>query len=460
MAIKINNTTIIDDSRNIVNAGVVTATSFSGSGAGLTGVSGIASNTSINTSGIVTASGFVGNVTGNVTGNLTGTASTATAAATAFGLTGSPNVTVGVLTATRISAGSTTGTSGQVLQSTGTGVTWTAAPAGGISVSDSNLIGYDPSGARNDGANGRLDIFGTGNFRVFTSPGTYVVNPGISSIRVRVIGAGGNGGTSGPPSPGEWCGGSGGGGGYAHKVITSFSAPRTYTVTVGSAPGGTSSFGSEVSATGGSNGANGSSNAHGTPGSGGTGSGGNVNYTGASGESIPPDSNNPTAGKGGAAATQKGNGSGSSVPGLPGFSVRASFTDSYGPRYSWSPNTIDPRFISRFPFDIFIGTTGLDQVPNPGPVSIGPSNFERVVSGFSGGSGGNYASAQTFNGGGSSGGTGGDGAGGGRGGRNYFGGPQPGGTGGYGGGGGGSAITGSYPGYGGSGGSGLVIVEW
>jgi hypothetical protein len=53
MAIKINNTTIIDDSRNIVNAGVVTAT------------------------------GFVGDVTGNATG-----------------LSGSPNVTVGVLTAT------------------------------------------------------------------------------------------------------------------------------------------------------------------------------------------------------------------------------------------------------------------------------------------------------------------------------------------------------------------------
>jgi hypothetical protein len=35
MAIKINNTTIIDDSRNIVNAGIVTATSFSGDGSNL-----------------------------------------------------------------------------------------------------------------------------------------------------------------------------------------------------------------------------------------------------------------------------------------------------------------------------------------------------------------------------------------------------------------------------------------
>jgi hypothetical protein len=44
--------------------------------------------TNLNATGIVTATGFVG----NVTGNLTGTASTATAAATAFGLSGSPTL--------------------------------------------------------------------------------------------------------------------------------------------------------------------------------------------------------------------------------------------------------------------------------------------------------------------------------------------------------------------------------
>ena len=38
MAIKISGSTIIDDGRNIVNAGVVTATSFSGDGTSLTGV--------------------------------------------------------------------------------------------------------------------------------------------------------------------------------------------------------------------------------------------------------------------------------------------------------------------------------------------------------------------------------------------------------------------------------------
>ena len=79
--------------------GVVTATSFSGDGAGLTGV---ASTDNIQTateatflsgvkiSGVTTASG---GVVGNVTGNLTGTADLAS------GLTGTPNITVGSVTA-------------------------------------------------------------------------------------------------------------------------------------------------------------------------------------------------------------------------------------------------------------------------------------------------------------------------------------------------------------------------
>jgi hypothetical protein len=55
MAIKISGSAIIDDDRNIVNAGVVTASSFSGDGSQLTGV-GIGSEGSINTTGIITAS--------------------------------------------------------------------------------------------------------------------------------------------------------------------------------------------------------------------------------------------------------------------------------------------------------------------------------------------------------------------------------------------------------------------
>ena len=66
MAIRISGSTIIDDSRNIINAGVVTATSFVGSGANLTGISsasfattsfGLSGNPTITVSGISTSTG-------------------------------------------------------------------------------------------------------------------------------------------------------------------------------------------------------------------------------------------------------------------------------------------------------------------------------------------------------------------------------------------------------------------
>ena len=86
---------------NINVTGVVTAASFVGSGSGLTGV---ASTDNIQTAteatflsgvkitGVTTASG-------GVVGNLTGTASNATLAVNAQGLTGTPNITVGSVTA-------------------------------------------------------------------------------------------------------------------------------------------------------------------------------------------------------------------------------------------------------------------------------------------------------------------------------------------------------------------------
>jgi hypothetical protein len=301
------------------------------------------------TVGIVTATSFIGNITG--------TASTATAAATAYGLTGSPNVTVGVITATRISAGNTTGTSGQILQSTGTGVTWTAAPVSGLSITDSNVIGYSTTGIRSDSAAGRLEVFGAGNFTVYESPGTFVVNPGISSIRVRVVGGGGNG-SSGPPGgfgPGAPAppGQGGTGGGYAHKVITSFSAPRTYSITVGTAPGGTSSFGSEVSATGGANSPG--------PGIAGTGSNGDVNFSGG----TPP----PSLGVGGTSGTQLGNGT-IAIP-------------------RTTPNTRGS-LVRRFPFDIFetLFEGPLRAAAGGAAGTSGPPASPATAGGIGGGGGG------------------------------------------------------------------------
>ena len=84
MAIKIGGTTIIDDSRvlintgnvgvgttnpsssvdvsniSIVHAGIVTANFLYGDGSGLTGVAGIGTDGSVNTTGIITASSFTG----------------------------------------------------------------------------------------------------------------------------------------------------------------------------------------------------------------------------------------------------------------------------------------------------------------------------------------------------------------------------------------------------------------
>jgi len=357
--------------------------------------------------GIVTATSFVGNVTGSAT-----YASTAGVSTVSQGLTGTPNINVGIVTATTISTGGTTGTSGQVLQSTGTGVTW-SSPTGGISATDSNLIGYNSAGIRSDNANGRLAVFGLGNFQVFTSPGTYVVSPGISSIRVRVVGAGGNGGDYSPPLGSPTSMGGGGGGGYAHKVITSFTAPRSYSVTVGSSPGGTSSFGSEVSATGGGTGG------QGFGGPGGNGSGGDFNASGAAGEAVTPRS-------GGAAGSQKGNASGGSIAGIPG---------------QFFPE--NARHVRRFPFDTFEGYTGANSL-----VYLPAGNAAYLSgNGFEGGAG--LEGPQTLNPGIAR--NGGTGAGGGSGGPTA----GAGGKGGIGGGGGGG-----LGGIGGAGGSGIVIVEW
>ena len=71
--------------------GIITATSFSGSGANLTGV-GIGSTGNINTTGIITATSFSGSGA-----NLTGISSVSFAT-TSFGLSGSPNITVGNVT--------------------------------------------------------------------------------------------------------------------------------------------------------------------------------------------------------------------------------------------------------------------------------------------------------------------------------------------------------------------------
>lgn len=122
-------------------------------------------------------------------------------------------------------------------------------------------------------------VFGNGQIQMFINSGTFTVPAGVTFVRVRVWGAGGNSG--------------GGGGGFAMRAIN-LSGTSSVAVTVGASgsPGGTSSFGAFVSATGGLSSA--------SP-TGGSGIGGDVNYSGGTG--------NLTGGGGGAAGLF-GNGGG------------------------------------------------------------------------------------------------------------------------------------------------------
>jgi len=102
----------------------------------------------VNFLGIVTAVSFTGNVTGNitgnVTGNVTGTASTATLATNAQGLTGTPDITVGVSTITTIKVGTAA-----TLDSSGinvTGVITTSQLSGGCLATISNMSGIHTLG--------------------------------------------------------------------------------------------------------------------------------------------------------------------------------------------------------------------------------------------------------------------------------------------------------------------------
>ena len=114
-------------------------------------------------------------------------------------------------------------------------------------------------------------VFGSGNVQIFGGQGTttgsytWTVPPGVAKVRVRVWSAGGSN--------------AGSGGGFAMKTIYDLSGVTSVAVTVGagstSSNGGTSSFGSYVSVTGG--GTNG--------GAVGASTSGDINYSGGLGAS-------------------------------------------------------------------------------------------------------------------------------------------------------------------------------
>jgi len=90
MAIKISGSTIIDDSRNVVNAGIVTATSFVGD---ITGTATTATNLA-DAANITTGTIASARLTGSYDIDVTGTASTASFATTSYGLSGSPAILI------------------------------------------------------------------------------------------------------------------------------------------------------------------------------------------------------------------------------------------------------------------------------------------------------------------------------------------------------------------------------
>lgn len=319
---------------------------------------------------------------------------------------------------------------------------------------------------------GRLPVFGSGNHRTFLASDTFKVPAGIDSIRVRVVGGGGGGasyfGNNGVAG--------GGGGGYAHGVF-SVNENAVYVVTVGQGgmrantgtdnPGGASSFGALITATGGEPGV-GINGVPGTGGAGGFGIGGDFQAKGGKGGTTTADD---AGGGGGGAGSQLGDGGnggdcsfthgagggggvanhgasvhnvvgmidapggGGSAYGQGGMIVHDNFHYKAGAPDITGTAALDNaagdnplNLVVRFPFDIFTGGGGSAGYP-----------------GGNGGGGGGMNVVDTAQNG-----NGGVGGGGGGKGRTVS---ESGGRGGLGGGGGGSR-------FGGSGGNGLVIVEY
>jgi len=239
----------------------------------------------------------VADVVGNVTGNLTGTASNATVLQTARTIAISGNVTgtatsfdgsgnisipvtainvdaatAGTLAVGRGGTGATTLNSEAVIIGNTTGAVKFVAPGTSGNVLTSNGTAW---------ASQAIAAGGDYVMQVYTGPATWTKPASVKAVKVTVIGAGGNGGSGVPDNQ---AGGGGGGGGGALKYLDAPQIPGPITVTVGTAPSKTSSFGPLVSATGGGNGTNATPTAPGTPGSGGTGSNGTANVPGSKGE--------------------------------------------------------------------------------------------------------------------------------------------------------------------------------
>ena len=121
----------------------------------------------------------------------------------------------------------------------------------------------------------------------YVAPATWSKPAGLKAVKVTVVGAGGNGGSTSGPTVGSRTAGGGGGGGAAIEFIPAPSIPGPVAVTAGP---GTNSFGAFCSATAGSAGSNTILGADSPGGVGGAGSGGNLNFLGTRGAVGPSGS--------------------------------------------------------------------------------------------------------------------------------------------------------------------------
>jgi hypothetical protein len=157
---------------------------------------------------------------------------------------------------------------------------------------------------------------GVPSFQAFGSSGTFVVPTNVTKIMVELWGGGGGGGSG----YSYYTGGGGGAGGYGWAVFN-VTPGASYTVTTpadadGGVHGGTTSFGSLMSATGGSPGANATSGGDGLGGAGGIATGGAVNFTSGSGFAGWAGGQGGGAWRGGSGGGSGGDGS--NGPGLGG----------------------------------------------------------------------------------------------------------------------------------------------
>jgi hypothetical protein len=132
------------------------------------------------------------------------------------------------------------------------------------------------------------------SMQVFTANGTYTKPPNLKAVRVRLVGGGGGGGVAfAAPAGQASCGGGGAGGGYSERIIPASLLAATTAITIGAGglganpptAGGTTSFGSFCSGSGGTAGVSmtpaGNSVIDG--GTGGSGTGGDLNIDGSDG---------------------------------------------------------------------------------------------------------------------------------------------------------------------------------